>query len=256
MELPSESESDGEGMLPSGSAGHGALLPSAPDDVDMLLPGLANSDDETSAVDELVLPSSSSSSDDAVSGGRLPLPPFGSRRAFVGDVVRDPAPTFELVQPLRVDLRAPLLPRGVMSRSSALRASWIVHYCGTLRRFPATHSSCGYLSDRNKHELPQCIFYSGQFQDELRRIAQHTAKMAASPQFCRVDPGPPRRLDVDEPVVGRGSASSCREGAAASCSKNIVFCRCFLDAVLSTSLCRVGAPQLPIARFAPKPGKY
>ena len=183
MELMELSESESGGMsLPdlTSSEGEASLG-------EMVLSSCGSSNEAASSEEaplgEMVLPSDVSS-DEAASGGRalLPVPPFG--RALAGDVVPVPVPTLKAAQPLDIALLAPFRPRGVTSRSAPLRVSWTCAYYGTLRRFPATHLSCGYLSNRNKHELPQCLYYSAEFQREHCRRNQEAIPMVVSPRFA------------------------------------------------------------------------
>ena len=60
----------------------------------------------------------------------------------------------------------------------------------SLRPFPATHYSCGGLTARNKHELPQCLFYDplfGQVAESLGltncSLDQPALKAVVSPKF-------------------------------------------------------------------------
>lgn len=82
----------------------------------------------------------------------------------------------------------------------------MVRYYGTLRAFPATHYSSGVLTDRNKHELPQCLYCDDAFAANwaTSRCRELPQRMAVSPRFAEWLMGLPENWTHPElPLVNR-----------------------------------------------------
>lgn len=62
----------------------------------------------------------------------------------------------------------------------------VVRVYGTLRRISATHCCSGALTDRNKHELPQCVYFDDEFRADwaARRFRALPQRMAVTPRFA------------------------------------------------------------------------
>ena len=90
--------------------------------------------------------------------------------------------------PLNIRLRTTPL------RELQIRPRWagvctedtIIQYYGTLRRTSATHASSGALTVRNKHELPQCLYFDKDFRTDwaARRHRELPMRMAVAPRFA------------------------------------------------------------------------
>ena len=192
MELSSESDSgrvSDEAMSLQSEDGEAAKVPSASDD------------------DAMALPSDSSSTGSRRSegpGGRRhfrgvsqcprsqALPQFG--QCMAGTIQGLTLPALPRAPPLRIELaHVPVGPHLVLSRWAELlrEGCHTINAYGTLRRFPATHMTSGVVTRRNKHELPQCLFFDPCFCQVAeglgfgKRIRGHPAERAiVTPLFA------------------------------------------------------------------------
>ena len=106
--------------------------------------------------------------------------------------------------PLNIRLRTTPL------RELQIRPRWacvctedtIIQYYGTLRRTSATHASSGALTDRNKHELPQCLYFDADFRTDwaARRHRELPMRMAVAPRFAEWLMGVPAGWTSGEPL--------------------------------------------------------
>ena len=211
--------------------------------LDMALDSTAEMDIGTisldSNTDDTSLPGSSESDAEGSSPGKpvlnnfVPLPSFWWTQGTSGDTSQIP----ELLQhPARSRICIKLVQRFLPDRQK--RWSEVVlpgheptiKLYSSLRPFPATHYSCGGLTARNKHELPQCLFYDplfGQVAESLGltncSLDQPALKAAVSPKFGEWLMGLPQGwtppdLSVNFAVLGTSSGSSpcCRTSTACS----------------------------------------
>jgi hypothetical protein len=152
-----------------------------------------------SDTDDLSLPDSSESDAEGSSPGKpglnnfVPVQPFWWTQGTSGDTSQIP----ELLQHptlshLHIQLVQGHLPERGKRWSEVVLPGHepTIKLYSSLRPFPATHYSCGGLTVRNKHELPQCLFYDplfGQVAESLGltncSLDQPALKAVVSPKF-------------------------------------------------------------------------
>ncbi len=115
---------------------------------------------------------------------------------------------FAALRPINIRLRPhPLGEVQAKPRWARVReADHAVRYYGTLRAFPATHYSSGVLTDRSKHELPQCLYCYDAFAANwaTSRCRELPQRMAVSPRFAEWLMGSPENCTHPElPLVNR-----------------------------------------------------
>ena len=73
---------------------------------------------------------------------------------------------------------------------------------GTPRRISATHCTSGAMTDRNKHELPQCLYFDETFRSDwaTRRHRELPLRMVVSPRFAEWLMGVPRGWSSTQPI--------------------------------------------------------
>ena len=122
--------------------------------------------------------------------------------------------------PLNICLRpTPLRELQIQPRWAPLcKEDTVIQYYGTLRRISATHASSGALTERNKHELPQCLYFDADFRTDwaARRHRELPMRMVVAPRFAEWLMGVPAGWTSVEPLE------------AAVRHKHIAFCETLL----------------------------
>lgn len=143
------------------------------------------------------------------------LPDFGF--LVQGVVASFSAPLLPATAPLNIKLSMeglePVPQQACWAQQLGQSEQHVAKYYGTPRPFPATHYTSGVLTTRNKHELPQCLFFDPEHlaflaqsaeRDRLRSgdgVLPKSRRMAVSPVFAEWIMGLPRGWTSLDPVM-------------------------------------------------------